>query len=547
MALTAGKTELGTIDISSCSKVKFGPSDVKRMFVGETIIFPWAQFSLTNIKYDVSSLSNICSNSGTTVSLYWVDCSSLDIGDYVWTNSGRTTLAPSGYYGNGGAGSVVYYINPTGIVSSISICPTPTPTPTPTSTPTPTPTPSPTPAFLSYDLYLCGTTTPANLRVPYNGNRDAGDIIKASNGICYTIAGPTTVGGASLTVVSEHSTCEDCIPPTSTPSPTSTPTPTPTPTSTPTPTPTPTSTPTPTPTPTATPPCPCGFSISASPTITCDDNSGLNGRFVVAVNSSCNSYQVRLLAVSGGTTTSWQAGSWGIGTTIFTFTGVDDGTYNVQVAEFGNPSCSTYGGNKVVNCYVAPTPTPTATPIPPTSTPFPTPTPSPTPTPTPAPIYYYYALSTCWGQETSISVGRSLSSSYGTAVFLIGGICFQSNGITSGPSYDVDLDSYSIISGGCSDAACNPPTPTPTSTPIPPTPTPTPTPIPPTPTSIPPTPTPSPTPIVCYSYYNNDYFPDIFVEYISCAGFYTTTTLAFGEGICAQEVYTSGLSPGTTC
>jgi len=77
-----------------------------------------------------------------------------------------------------------------------------------------------------------------------------------------------------------------------------------------------------------------------------------------------------------------------------------------------------------------------------------------TSTTTAAPVYYYYALSTCSGQPSGIAVGRSLSSSYGTAVFLIGGICFQSNGITSGPSYDVNLDSYPIVSGGCSDVAC---------------------------------------------------------------------------------------------
>ena len=79
---------------------------------------------------------------------------------------------------------------------------------------------------------------------------------------------------------------------------------------------------------------------------------------------------------------------------------------------------------------------------------------STTTTTTAAPVYYYYDLSTCSGDPSSIEVGRSTSSSYGTAVFLISGICFQSNGITSGPSYDVDLDSYSIVSGGCSDVAC---------------------------------------------------------------------------------------------
>jgi hypothetical protein len=83
---------------------------------------------------------------------------------------------------------------------------------------------------------------------------------------------------------------------------------------------------------------------------------------------------------------------------------------------------------------------------------------APTTSTTTAIGYYYYALSTCWGQSSSIAVGRSTSSSYGTAVFLIGGICFQSNGITSGPSYDVDLDTQTIVPAGCSDASCNPPT-----------------------------------------------------------------------------------------
>jgi hypothetical protein len=72
--------------------------------------------------------------------------------------------------------------------------------------------------------------------------------------------------------------------------------------------------------------------------------------------------------------------------------------------------------------------------------------------------FYYYALSTCWGEPSSIEIGRSTSSSYGTAVFLISGICHQSNGITSGPSYDVDLDTQTIVPAGCSDASCNPPT-----------------------------------------------------------------------------------------
>ena len=109
-----------------------------------------------------------------------------------------------------------------------------------------------------------------------------------------------------------------------------------------------------------------------------------------------------------------------------------------------------------------------------TSCVIPSSTPTQTPSLTPQPVYYYYSLTTCWGEPSSNSVGRSTSSSYGTAVFLSGGICFQSNGITSGPSYDLNLDSLPIIDGGCEDSACNPPlqptpavTTTPTATPAP--------------------------------------------------------------------------------
>ena len=123
MALTAGKTLLGTINIDSCNQVKLGLSNVTRMFVGETIIFPWNVFSLTSIKYNTESQAALCGGNGSASELHWVDCSSLDVGDYVWTNSGRTTLAATGWYGTGGAGSTVYYVNPAGVVSSIGTCP----------------------------------------------------------------------------------------------------------------------------------------------------------------------------------------------------------------------------------------------------------------------------------------------------------------------------------------------------------------------------------------------------------------------------------------
>jgi hypothetical protein len=295
MALTSGKLELGTTNVETLGKVYFGTSQVNRMFVGEAIVFPSSLFSLINIKYTNVSQATLCAGSGTTVSVYWVDGGSLNVGDYVWTDSGRTMLASAGWYGAGGSNSTFYYVNPTGIVSSIGQCPTPNPTPTPTATPNPTPNPTPPPT------------------------------------------------------------------PNPTPPPTNTPNPTPNPT------PPPTSTPNPTEQPPPTPP----------PTF-------------------------------------------------------------------------------------PPTPNPTP---PPTNTPNPTPNPTPPPTNTPGP--------------------------------------------TEQPA----------------------PTPDPT-----PNPTPNPTPA--------PTPPPAPT---CFTYFNDSFFPDIFVEYLSCAGSYTTTTLAFNETICAQEVYTSGLGQGGVC
>lgn len=152
MPLTAGKTELGTTDVSAFAKVKFSTSDVKRMYVGEALIFPWLQFSLLNQKYS-ADLNTVCAGGGSTVSIYWVDGSTLDVGDYVWTDSNRTTLAAVGYYASGANPNTYYYINPAGVVSSTGTCPTPTPTITPTRTPTPTPTPAAILATLTLSNY----------------------------------------------------------------------------------------------------------------------------------------------------------------------------------------------------------------------------------------------------------------------------------------------------------------------------------------------------------------------------------------------------------
>ena len=64
---------------------------------------------------------------------------------------------------------------------------------------------------LSYNLYLCGTTTPAGARVPYiaPGQYVGGEIVKGSNGICYTVVNPS-ISLPTITVVSEHGSCEDC-------------------------------------------------------------------------------------------------------------------------------------------------------------------------------------------------------------------------------------------------------------------------------------------------------------------------------------------------
>jgi hypothetical protein len=86
-----------------------------------------------------------------------------------------------------------------------------------------------------YNLYFpCGTTTPANQQVLDLGTYTTGDIVKLSNGLCYTVANTgTTIQQPAHTVVSEHSSCEDCASgPTLTPTPTATtapPTATPTP------------------------------------------------------------------------------------------------------------------------------------------------------------------------------------------------------------------------------------------------------------------------------------------------------------------------------
>ena len=471
MALTAGKTLLGTINIDSCNQVKLGSSNVTRMFVGETIIFPWNVFSLTGIKYNTESQAALCGGNGSASSLYWVDCNSLDVGDYVWTDSGRATLAAAGWYGTGGASSTVYYVNPAGVVNSISSCPT-------------------------------------------------------------------------------------CV-------------------------------------------CVDGFQLNNTITVSCDDASGLNGRVTILVRSIlCSLFQVRLTSFSGGTTTAWQNGDRGgnpAALVQFTFTGVDDGTYRVQMAERNNESCSgTFASNISVSCYV-PTPTPTNTP-------------TPTPTATPLPTFTFrtyiiydvdnncnlYPIDTGFTKNEAASTGYYYISNYnpGTRYYLQ---LTNTYDATSDPAGLVYLNGLVITS-------CTPPTatPVPTNTPLPtPTPTntpeptatpcpsygtylydycnpgtfnriyvyadgscgtysetiyddptcgyvaPTATPIPPTATPVPPTPTPVPT---CYTWYNYQGY-DIYIDFVDCSGNTQNGYFVYdGGSVCAQIMYSGTMdSSFATC
>lgn len=133
-------------------------------------------------------------------------------GTFLYTDSALTTPIPDGYRSDG-----TTYWNFQGGDTGDNGSPCNTTTTTTTAAPTTTTTTAAptttttTLAIQSYDLYYpCGTTTPASLRAIYDGTQSPGNIILASNGLCYTVAGETTTGGATLTIVSEHSTCEDC-------------------------------------------------------------------------------------------------------------------------------------------------------------------------------------------------------------------------------------------------------------------------------------------------------------------------------------------------
>lgn len=113
---------------------------------------PATYFSYTNLNYSNISSAIICNGGGTTGNnLFWINNATLTAGMTVYSDSGLTTLAPSGYYGGGGQ---YLFINPDGTVSHPFVaCPSVTPTVTPTRTPTVTPSITTTPVNV-YKYYF---------------------------------------------------------------------------------------------------------------------------------------------------------------------------------------------------------------------------------------------------------------------------------------------------------------------------------------------------------------------------------------------------------
>ena len=151
-----------------------------------------------------------CTPSGPDITAYKNTPGSILIGDILRNSCGGTTLA-TGFYSDG---TYRFVVNVGEVTDKIVCNPTTTTTtaaPTTTTTGAPTTTTTTTLGYLSYDLYYpCGSTTPADQRVAYTGNQSPGEVILASNGLCYTIVGPTTVPNPQLIIISEHSSCEDC-------------------------------------------------------------------------------------------------------------------------------------------------------------------------------------------------------------------------------------------------------------------------------------------------------------------------------------------------
>lgn len=164
-----------------------------------------------------------CDNPSITAYSQWFNVGDFSVDDIVTQNP---TFSSPPYYNyritsisTDSSGFPQFVIQATGL-SSCSDTTTTTTTAAPTTTTTTTPVPTttttttPAPQYLSYDLYYpCGTTNPASLRLPYTGNLDPGVIVMGcvdGTCYCYTVAGPTFVGGAQLTENGEFSSCPVC-------------------------------------------------------------------------------------------------------------------------------------------------------------------------------------------------------------------------------------------------------------------------------------------------------------------------------------------------
>jgi hypothetical protein len=122
MAVYNGALYSGGKLVSDCDLVKEGGNNITRMYVGNCLIYPSKTYS-SPLQYFGSSPTDVCRQTGTSgFSIYWVDCSTLDIGDYVWANLTKTIFVTDGYYGSGNGSSNFYYII-NGIVASIGTCP----------------------------------------------------------------------------------------------------------------------------------------------------------------------------------------------------------------------------------------------------------------------------------------------------------------------------------------------------------------------------------------------------------------------------------------
>jgi hypothetical protein len=284
--------------------------------------------------------------------------------------------------------------------SLISPTPTPTLTQTPTTTTTLTPTPSVTPEPLVWNLYYpCGTTTPASQVLAYTSSYLGGEIIKGSNGLCYTIAITGRSIASTISVDSEFSTCEDC------------------------------NYVAPTPTPTATLP-----EIISSGTYVCANGSNCDGEFNIS-------------SISGGAGAPYQtqldSGGWNNYPAVSSYTSLCGGqSYVFSIKD-------SQGNIKVSSPFVLCV--------------NPTPTPTQTPTSTPATYFYNAYVLTCdFPNSGCISTGTEAIIYSGFdelsngSYYSDGSTTWQPYGPTSnpGPGGYIDVRSYINTQSGTCFGAC---------------------------------------------------------------------------------------------